>query len=159
MMFFFFSFPTFLSSPSIIMTSPSLIFSHFQSIPSPSHSHLSILIQINYTSPISFCVHLSKPICLISLPLVFTNMFSHDFSLSLFLLFVSVSVCNASLLYQPLFFFFLFVFLSLILLSDVESLLPEFRWIDKNIAFEKLNPRSFLKAHTMSKSLISRSAE
>lgn len=62
-----------LSPPCVIMTFPSLIHSHFQSAPSPSYSHISVLIQIIFM-PISLCMHLSNLIAFfvfISLFLIF----------------------------------------------------------------------------------------
>ena len=67
-------------SPSVITSDHSLILSHFQSVPSPLHSHLSVLIQINFPRPAFLCIHLSNLITLLSCrtPLVF--FFSHDIS-------------------------------------------------------------------------------
>lgn len=66
------------SPHSALSPSPFLIFSHFQSIPSPSHSHRSILVQINFPVPISFCRHLSNLITFLSY-LSYTKFFLHDF--------------------------------------------------------------------------------
>lgn len=96
---------------------------HFQSIPSPSHSHLSTLVQINFPSPVSFCVHLSNLITFLSYQSPFSlSTFSHVISLAF-----SLSQC---LCLTPLSFInhcIYFIFISLIFLSDVEPLLPAFR--------------------------------
>lgn len=114
--FFFFSPLSSLLSFPVITSYHSLILSHFQSVSSPSHSHLSILIHISFPRPAFSCVHLSNLITLLS----YQTPFSLNF-LTYLSLFCSLCITSLSFINHCTFFFL--IFLSLSLLSDVELLL------------------------------------
>lgn len=111
--FFFFSLLSSLLSLPVITSYHSLILSHFQSVSSPLHSHLSILIQNNFPRPVFSCLHLSNLITLLS----YQKPFSLNFLTWYLSLFCSLCITFLSFINH---FFFFFIFLSLSLLSDVE---------------------------------------
>lgn len=87
---------------------PFLIFSHFLSIPSPLHSHQSVLVQINFPKPFSFYRQLSNLITIFLSYASYTQFFSRDcyssftFPASLLLLLSLSAMISSSFLYHSL---------------------------------------------------------
>lgn len=121
---------------STLSPSPFLIFSHFLSIPSPLHSHQSVLVQINFPKPISFYRQLST---LITIFFVLCLLYSILLMWFLFLFSIpSISFASLSFVGHDKFFFFIILLLHFLHSWCWSTInLFAFRWMDKNIAYER----------------------